>query len=352
MNLKKYVTANLTFKINYKFIPVNILVDSEEWNQIYRWLYNNTEYFKIQRTPSGGIAIGRDKLRFPSWDLKLSKSCGELTILGEGVMTRLQFRPSIEEESNEKKIYGNQAFKEFKNKCEEYGIHLADYYSSVEEGKKAKSEIEMPIIKLSEDRVRNYTFNNVHHVDYHSSYPAGLVNTHPEFNPVIKYFFDRRKRRKINKAVLNYTIGYMQSSNVNFRLSHLSRDAINDNNKRIRKLAKDIEASGERYILAYNTDGIWYTGPIYHGPGEGADLGQWSNDHINCVWRAKSAGAYEFICDNKYKPVVRGKTNLDWIKPRSEWIWGDIYHCSQVIVKYTFVEGTGFIPINAEEEEI
>ena len=34
---------------------------------------------------------------------------------------------------------------------------------------------------------------------------------------------------------------------------------------------------------------------------------------------------YEFIEDGKYTPVVRGKTKLDRVKPRSEWQWGDIF---------------------------
>lgn len=78
-------------------------------------------------------------------------------------------------------------------------------------------------------------------------------------------------------------------------------------------------------VISYNTDGIWYQGAVYHGDGEGDDLGQWHNDHVNCRFRAKSAGSYEFIENGSYFPVVRGKTRLDDLIPRDKWQWGDIY---------------------------
>ena len=89
-----------------------------------------------------------------------------------------------------------------------------------------------------------------------------------------------------------------------------------------------------RIVISYNTDGVWYDGEIYHGEGEGPNLGQWSNDHVNCMFRAKSAGAYEFIEDGKYYPVVRGQTTLDAIKPRSSWEWGDIYKSTSLQYYY------------------
>ena len=116
----------------------------------------------------------------------------------------------------------------------------------------------------------------------------------------------------------------MQSKWCGYKYAHLSRDAITDNNNRIIKLSDELSSQG-RVILSYNTDGIWYQGEIYHGNGEGHDLGQWENDHINCQFRMKSDGSYEFIENGKYYPVVRGYTRLDRIKPRTEWVWGDIY---------------------------
>ena len=143
---------------------------------------------------------------------------------------------------------------------------------------------------------------------------------------------------KINNFQLyeigKFTIGYMQSKYCHYSLSKLSRDAIKVNNNKIRKLSEDLIKSG-RTILLYNTDGIWYTGDIYHGENEGPDLGQWRNDHTDCILRIKSAGAYEFIEDKVYHPVVRGYTNLDKLKDRSQWEWGDIFNATEVIYKLT-----------------
>ena len=202
------------------------------------------------------------------------------------------------------------------------------------------------MICLERDSSANRTYENVHHIDFHNSYPAGLCNAYPEFLPVIKPIYDERKepgKEKINKAILNYTIGFMQSmTGCKAKWAHLSKAAIADNNKRIRELADRLRNSG-RVILSYNTDGIWYTGEVYHGAGEGKDLGQWENDHINCKFRAKSAGCYEFIENGNYKAVVRGMTTLDKIKDRNTWQWGDIYDESCNPIKYYFKENIGII---------
>ena len=91
-----------------------------------------------------------------------------------------------------------------------------------------------------------------------------------------------------------------------------------------------------------NVDGIWYQGEIYHDEDEGPNIGQWANDHINCKWRAKSSGSYEFIEDGKYYPVVQGCTGYDCVKPRTEWEWGDIYKTGKQLVYY-FKDGVGLI---------
>ena len=87
-----------------------------------------------------------------------------------------------------------------------------------------------------------------------------------------------------------------------------------------KKLAEILEKKG-RIVLLFNTDGIWYKGAPYHGEGEGDGLGQWHNDHVRCKFRMKSAGAYEFIENGVYTPVVRGVS----LEKREGWQWGDIY---------------------------
>lgn len=268
---------------------------------------------------------------------------------------RFQFKFSIADntdtqtKANGKKLYGYQALIVFKKKCKEFGINLDDYAVSRAEGLEWKAKISKPLIKGS--RLLNFdeTYENVHHIDFHNSYPAGLVNTHPEFKPVVEYFYKNRKKDEINKAVLNYTIGCFQSGQQQYKYASLAHDAINDNNMRIIRLANDLHYCGCK-VLAFNTDGIWYQGEIYHADGEGSGLGQWENDHTNCTFRMKSAGSYEFIEDGKYHPVVRGKTKLDLEKPRSEWKWGDIYQAGELI-KYEFTFDKGITEMEDDDYE-
>ena len=54
----------------------------------------------------------------------------------------------------------------------------------------------------------------------------------------------------------------MQSiAGCNARWAHLSRDAIGDNNKRVKNLAETLETKG-RMVLSFNVDGIWYKGRV------------------------------------------------------------------------------------------
>lgn len=61
-------------------------------------------------------------------------------------------------------------------------------------------------------------------------------------------------------------------------------------------------------ILIYNTDGIWYKGPIIDSKDRGSKLGQWDYDYKNVrEFHIKSAGCFEFI-DEKghYVSKARG----------------------------------------------
>ena len=323
---------------NYMMIPVTLLEPNKEnaelFNKILK-LLEEADFHLLQRTPSGGIAKGINKLILPAYDYTYTLTNAEITILYSKGAWRIQFRSPIFEDSDTgKKISGKKAFIMFKKYCADYNINLDDY--AVDNGLDIKGEIESPLICMANAGQKDRIWNNVNHVDFHNSYPAGLVNTHPEFHDVIKMCYDKRKEKdKMYKAVLNLSIGFMQSKWCGYKYATLSRDAINDNNKRIKELAQRLTDAGN-IILAYNTDGIWYKGDVYHGEGEGKDLGQWENDHVNCTFRMKSDGAYEFIEDGKYHPVVRGYTRLDRIKDRSNWEWGDIYQAE--IETYSITE--------------
>lgn len=344
--------AALVLKLNKyhakpKVYNLDLETDSKEWNEIYETLLMS-DLGQLIRTPSGGIAQCKENHK-GVWDLQLHKQA-IITVIVEGYT--FVYKIKCFDKTNTKDLTGTDAFMIFSRHCLEHGINLQDY--SVENGLEIKSTIPAPKIFMRfEMREDEPGLENCHHIDFHNSYPAGLCNTHPEFRPVIEPIYKERKTKPENKIILNCAIGFMHSPHkrVKARWAHLAKDAIVDNNNRIDKLADELRASG-RFILGYNTDGIWYQGEIFHGEGEGKDLGQWENDHINCIFRSKSNGAYEYIEDGKYHPVIRGRTVLDNEKDRSQWEWGDIYKTGAEI-RYTFdpLKGITKVEVSDIEEE-
>ena len=321
-------------KTNYLLIPVSVFDITDEgakaFNKIYFWL-KKQKLYQIERTPSGGIKNGPHRIR-PAWDIKRSRNCIELTVLLEEGEWRIQFRSKLPN-----KMSGRKAFTLFKRILRKKGIELEKY--AIENGPDIKEEIEKPLIGAARDLFYDYTFEKVNHIDFHSSYAGGLANTHPEFREVLEELYSKREEKEEYKNILNFSIGFMQSiSGCKARWSHLSRDAIKDNNDRVKKLAETLEKKG-RIVLTFNTDGIWYKGTVYHGEGEGDGLGQWHNDHTNCKFRARSAGSYEFIENGVYHAVVRGIAN----DIKTNWQWGDIYTKEAEPELFYFTEEGGVI---------
>lgn len=339
--LNGFNSSDFTYRPNWKLIPVSRLEPNIEnveiFNKIYNWIKNEKHATRLQRTPSGGIAI---PVHIPSYDIQAINSGVELVIIAHRCY-RIQFAKTL-------KLTGTEYFRRFKKLCKSFGINLDDY--KIPNGKEVKEQIEKPMISLEDIGFKDRIICGANHIDFHQSYPGGLAATHPEFQPVIDWIYKKRKQLQKNhpdeaddlKIMLDASIGYMQSYAAHgAKWSNLSRDAIKNNNDRMRKVASDLKKAG-RIIIAYNTDGIWYKGKIYHGEGEGKKPTQWENDHVDVQIRFKSRGAYEFIENGIYTPVIRGHTKLDDIKPRENWEWGDIYHDAESLVRqFSFNEETG-----------
>lgn len=340
--------AGIVLQANQMKIPVytidNTAEGAHEFNVYYRELLGKGWNSIVRTAGSGktkkkGISTARKYFKPPMWDVRYSSACIEITVVANK-MLRIQFRQvSSVEEDDGPVMYGSQAVRELKKEFARDGIDLEKY--AIENGADVKKEIPKYIIALEKAIYKDLTFEKCHHIDFHNSFPAGLVNHHPEMGPTITRIYENRKEKPINKSILNNSIGYFHSLDCcGARWAHLAKDAISDNNDRLRELAQRLKEAG-RLVISYNTDGIWYQGDIYHGEGEGKKLGEWENDHVNCQFRAKSEGAYEFIEDGAYHPVVRGRTNYDLIKPRSEWEWGDIYRKEAKPHLFFWEEGRG-----------
>ena len=350
----KDIKKSYDIRPNYYLIPVYKTRDPDEYNALLdevRALKGFKEV-KFTRTQSRGISVSHKDLWYnmPGYELRSSKSGAEILILSfEFGHCRIQFRPAGNKEAAENKVHGAQAFKKFKDDCDKYGIDLESYMLDEESGYEVKMTIEKPHIGVFSNLFLNNTYENVHHLDINSSYPAGLAESHPEFRKLIERYYRLRKQNSDYKAILNLTIGFMQSPYCSFRYSQLSRDAIAVNNRKVEEMTLYLQKH-DRIVLAWNTDGIWFQGESLLDKFHSTELGEWHQDYSNCKFRMKSAGAYEFICDGQYYPRVRGKTTYETIKPREEWTWGDIYNASDEIIKYV-IDKDGYAKQVIEEEE-
>ena len=336
--------------LNYLKMPANPMKPTddsmERWNQLITWLqthgYRND---RLMFTKSKGLSKSNPRCGYAVRD---RRSYFEIVAVTVGGAFRVTFTANFDV-VNEGGMTGREAFQTIQREFAKDGIDLTDY--ATDEGMSIKHfEIEKPYISLTNACNPGVTYEHAHHLDLHSAYPSGLADAHLEMAPTITRVYEQRKRSgkdKRLKLAMDASIGYMQSEycRINghgYALANLSRDGINWCNAKIRELTAELMRQGYT-PLAYNTDGIWYAKFLegrtipsepMHCSLEGDGLGTYANDHVDCTCRWKSKGSYEYIENGVYKPVVRGYTRLDKIKPRSEWTWGDIFLDTANIISY------------------
>ena len=338
-DLSKYKRHSPTFKPNLLKIPVNNFefneADIEEFNKIYKYCYNNPNLGELVLTKSGGICIQRHILRGPRYVIRRTNSVVEIILRDEdGYYYRFMIGHTKDKKSG---MFGRAAFAKYKKTLEDFGVNLEDY--AIENGKEVKETIPAPKIDL-ERAIPGRTYINANHLDINSAYNAGMIKAFPVLEPAVKYMYAMRKIDTDYKNVLNMTQGFMQSKLIGYKYAHISKAGYDYTLKTIEDLAAKMTAQGLR-VLAYNTDGIWYDGGIYHDENEGTSIGQWKNDHLNCQLRFKSKGCYEFIENGVYKPVFRGVSTYEAFKARKDWEWGDIFMGNEKT--FSLLEGTGII---------
>ena len=317
----------------YQWGRVNVVDNLELFNELARHAFS---FGPLRLTRNGHLSSRGFITNGAIWDVEMnenSSSSISFILLYDAKLYTIVFRPSTKQDVEE--VTGLEALKEFKNACK---IHLKPFaMSNNDEIATIKSTIPKYNIGLTEigDLLRDQELENCFHIDINSAFPAGLVARHPEFGPFFNYHYERRKEGPLHKAIMNYAIGAMQSLKIRGdRYPTLARDAIDWTNKQLKLLTKRLTA--KKYIvLGYNTDGIFVMRsgpdqPLYTDHSEGKAMGQWKIAHVYDKLRFKSAGSYEYIENGKYKPVMRGHSSLDKIKPRAEWEWGDIYKTKEV----------------------
>lgn len=324
-------------KINKLHLPNNRVCCSEAgifiFNEAVRLCIKKFKKPRLTRTKSGGI------MRYSACGFGFDHTTSTVTLIYYGSVFnefdngfRLTIGGSYKDGNY---LTGREAFKTMVSEFKKDGINIYDY--AIENGEEVKKTINKPLIDLDDNMMVNKTYKHVNHLDLHSAYPSGLIKSFPELKPTIERIYNNRKNSEKDKDLklrLDASMGYFQSSyctafkfpGKHYVLAHLAKAGVNWCRETIEKLAKELKAQNKQ-ILAYNTDGIWFVDEKnnFHSKLIGDGLGKAGIDHVDCTIRFKSKGAYEFMENGKYKPVVRGYTNLDKIKDRSEWEWGDIY---------------------------
>lgn len=338
----KYKCHPPTRRPNKLKIPINNFgfndADIAEFNEIYQHCVEKEEKGELRKmvlTPSQGISIDPGVLRGPRWAITVKTTFVEILLRNDDAK---YYRFAIGYGKDQKVgITGRRAFQIYKAELEKDGVDLEEW--AIDNGLEVKESI--PATKIECFVAFDRTYTHAHHIDFNSAFNAGMIEAYPFLRPAVLRMFEKRKERPYYKDVLNMTQGFMQSDLLKYRYSHISKAGYEWTNRHLDDLADELRKHGRR-ILSFNVDGIWYQGDIYHNKDEGKEIGQWKNDNVNCTIRFKSKGCYEFIDkDGVYHPVYRGTTSYEKIKPRSEWVWGDIYKGCDI--KYRFIEGVGLV---------
>lgn len=323
--------------LNYLKLPKNVLhVDDDgkdKWNEVIHILRSKGyREWKWRWTKSGGLSKANQRLGF---EVRTTRTCFELVANTVGGWFRVTFSQTAKVEEEGNGMTGRKGFYTLLNELRKDGVDLKSYATNCGEAIKLL-EIERPRISLAgkPDEV----YEHVHHLDLHSAYPSGVARMYPEMEKTIRRIYEGRKepgKGKELKLAMDAGLGFMQSEwcRVNgrpFALANVAKAGVNWCARTVDRLARMLAKAGYE-PLAFNTDGIWYRkiggGPSepFHCELEGDTLGTYANDHVDCRVRWKSKGAYEYVENGVYKPVVRGFTKLDSAKPREQWGWGDIY---------------------------
>lgn len=358
----KYVSVPWSEKPNKLKWPKNLLDISEyeEFNDIYQFCKKN--YICVEPSKSGGMPYSNFVKFKERYFVRVTGNAFELCMMTlSGCYRFLMYAQHIPDDNC---ISGMKALKVIIQQAQEFGVSniFAGERVSSEEGKKIKEEIESPLVCAVSSEYCGQEFDNVHHIDFNSSYASRIVEAYPELKPMYDYLYEHRKDNDgYYKHVLTNSIGCMQSPycvdmdslfrTIPYNLAKFSKIAINGNNQKIRELLFILELTGRKPLLL-NTDGIWYQGEQYHDKNEHTNLCGWKHDHQNCRLYIKSSGAYQYIEDGVVHSVVRGFSNLDKIKPdRKTWLWREIDKYPGVFM-YKFDKEKGVIKEWVDETDL
>lgn len=332
MKLSEFPHIKFSKNVNKKRIPIVEIPYSnyQLWNSLY--LYAKKHYVEVQPTPSLGLPNGRYKGHYRYMVTHINQSHELVMVVSSGCY-RFIIQPSKQKTNT---VSGRKSVLELYKLMDKYKIDFSKYACEPREGNKTKKEIESPIIAETHKIYLNKIFEHMYHLDLNSSYASRIVETYPELREVYDELYQKRKDNDGKyKHVLTNSIGCFQSpycpdwncrrKSKPYQFAKLSKIAVNGTKKKVLEYKQKL-LKNKKIPILINTDGIWYyssNGP-YHDKDEGTNLCQWKNDHNDCKFLMTSAGSYQYIENGVVHTVLRGTSNLDKIKQREDWEFGDI----------------------------
>lgn len=360
-DLKKYKKCRWSEAPNKNRIPKTVFgpEDIDTFNEIYDFCREN--YHKVNPTLSGGIPYNNKCKHVQRYITVTTAISFELVVCTLGGCYRFILMTANKPEEN--CVSGSEALRILLHMSKKFGVFgtFLNNICDAEEGRRIKNEIESPEITLIRKAYRGKEFENVHHIDFNSSYASRIVEAFPELKEMYEYLYENRKEHNgFYKHILTNSVGAMQSpycyditeahllKRARYQLAKFAKIAINGNNAKLDEMCFKLEAAGRKPLLL-NTDGIWYKGEIYEDENCGPNLCQYKNDHKNCRLYIKSEGAYQYIENGVVNTVLRGSSKLDKLKPdRSTWKWREIDEIDNI---NTYILTENGVKVNAEEED-
>lgn len=335
-----------------------------EFNIIYKYCLSH--YMQVEPTPSGGIPFNHHVKYHDRFCVVVKKASFELIIASRDGCYRFVIKST--RDNKESRDSGVAATRNIYKIAKELGIDLTKYETpgDIDERKAVKNEINKAHIELLANNVEGRVLHNCFHIDINSAYGAKIGEEYPELLPIYEKVYNDRLKAKnehddLNNSKLKSTLtnstGCFQSEfcpdfndsrgRKPYAFTNLAKVAVNGCRKEIEDLIEECRRQGFIPILT-NTDGIYcmslIPGRKFKSPKIGDGLGQYKIDFEGDMI-IKSKGSYQLRYeDGHIKTVVRGQTQLDKVKDRSEWYFGEILEDNACQIKiYSFEEKKGIV---------
>ena len=179
------------------------------------------------------------------------------------------------------------------------------------------------------ERYTNIKIEHTYSLDRNSAFLASMLKIYPETKPwVDKYYRDKLNGIQEIKSYDKILIGWLK--NPSKHRSHAWKKIINDSNRTIHQLRKELEDK-DYTVLLVNTDAVKFIDK-YDYPVSRA-LGDFKYEWQDCEMYIKGVKSYMYKEKGRWIPKQAGQCKLDKIKSRDEWTLEDFISSDTIKVR-------------------